>query len=315
MDKKTKIVVICGGTSTEREVSLKSGHAIFEGLRNAGFRNVSLFDLNSNNIREIFLQKIDLAFLALHGKDGEDGRIQGLLELAGIPYTGPGVQSSVLCMNKILTKIMLNKSNIPSAEYLVIREEEMENYNCVEEQILNCIGIPAVVKAPSQGSSIGVSIVKSIEKLKGALTESFRYDDTIMVEKYIEGIEVTIPILGNEQLSMLPIVEIVSENDFYDFSAKYTSGLCHHIIPARISEADERRIQELGEVTYRALGCTGFSRIDFIIDKIEGPKVVEVNTIPGMTEMSLVPDSAKSMGMSFEKLVTLLAELGMNTNR
>lgn len=315
MDKEIRVVVICGGTSTEREVSLRSGHAVYNGLKKAGFSNVSLFELNNDNVRELLSIDLDLAFLALHGKDGEDGRIQSFLELAGIPYTGPGVQASVLCMNKLLTKAILKNSKIPTADYIVFSKDDLNQYDFVEKRIIDCIGLPAVVKAPSQGSSIGISIVKSKDDIKGALLDSFKYDDMIMVEKFVDGIEVTIPILGNEELKILPIIEIVSEHDFYDYTAKYTSGLCHHIIPARLSKHEVENVQKIGKAAYKALGCTGVSRVDFIVDKIEGPKVVEVNTIPGMTEMSLVPDSAKAVNISFEELVSCIVELGVKTKR
>lgn len=315
MDKTISVVVICGGISTEREVSLRSGNAVYNGLIEAGFKNVKLFELNEENIGELLNQKIDIAYLALHGKGGEDGKIQSFLELTGIPYTGPGVQASVLCMNKILTKMVLSSANIPTAKYIVINKHEIADESCAVERIIKEIGIPAVVKAPSQGSSIGVTIVKEKSQIMVALQEAAKYDDDILVERFLNGTEVTLPIIGNDILQVLPEIEITSEREFYDYKAKYTNGLCHHIIPARITTEDRKKIREYGEKAYKALGCVGSSRIDFIIDKTEGPKVVEINTIPGMTQMSLFPDSANSVGISFSELVTKIVELGLNTIR
>ena len=315
MDKALKVVVICGGTSTEREISLKSGSAVYNGLKEAGYSNVKLYDLNENNIGDILKMDIDIAYLALHGRGGEDGRIQSFLELAGIPYTGPGVQASVLCMNKILTKMVVKSSCIPTAKFIVINKRELNHSEYVVEKVVSEIGIPAVVKAPSQGSSIGVVIVKDKSEIMNALHEAAKYDDDLLVESFLDGTEVTLPIMGNDELLVLPEIEITSEREFYDYKAKYTNGLYHHIIPARISDEEREKVRDYGRKAYKALGCIGLSRIDFIIDKINGPMVVEVNTIPGMTEMSLFPDAAKSIGIEFSELVSRIVELGINTIR
>lgn len=308
---KKHVVVVCGGVSTEREVSLRSGEAAYGALCRYGFENVTLFDLKQDNIQQLLQQNPDICFLALHGKGGEDGAIQGMLELAQVPYTGPGVAASAVCMNKILTKQVLDACGIPTAEYLVKRRDECADIAAVSKELIEKIGLPMVLKSPCQGSSIGVAIVKDENDMYGGISEIFKYGDQLLAEEFLSGVEITLPIIGNDELKILPDIEIASEREFFDYQAKYTNGLCHHIIPARIAEEDRKRVQEIGEGVYRALNCTGVSRIDFIVDKNKGPMVIEVNTIPGMTETSLLPDSARAAGISFEELVYKICALGM----
>ena len=308
--KEKFVLVVCGGYSTERDVSLSSGEAVFNGLKNAGFQNVELFDLTRNNMGDIISKKPDAVYLALHGQGGEDGCIQGMLELAQIPYTGPDVASSAVCMNKILTKQVLSSCGIPTANFVVKHRDECLDVSAVEQELVDKIGLPMVLKAPCQGSSIGVVIVKRREDIKSGIQEVFRYGNQLLAEEFLSGVEVTLPILGNSTPRLLPDIEITSEREFYDYQAKYTNGLCHHIIPARISEDARNKMHEIGLRAYSALGCSGLSRIDFIVDNRKGPMVIEVNTLPGMTEMSLFPDSAKAAGIPFERLVTMILELG-----
>lgn len=310
-----RIMVVYGGVSTEREVSLRSGMAVYEALLRYGFRNVTLFDLKADNIEQLLAQKPDVCFLALHGKGGEDGSIQGLLELAQIPYTGPGVAASAVCMNKILTKQILEAAGLPTAKFAVVHKEDCVNVAQVTQMLVEKIGLPMVLKSPCQGSSIGVIIVKNKEQMPEAIREIFSLGDQLLAEQFLRGTEITLPILGNEELTVLPDIEITSEREFYDFTAKYTSGLCHHIIPARISEEDRQKASQIGQKAYKILGCCGLSRIDFIIDEKEGPMVIEVNTLPGMTEMSLFPDSARSIGISFEELTARIVALGLEAHR
>lgn len=310
-----KIVVVCGGISTEREVSLKSGKAVYEGLQRFGYQNIELFDLKQDNISSLINLNPDVVYLALHGKGGEDGCIQGMLELAGIPYTGPGVASSAVCMNKIFTKQVIASAGLPTGKFSVKYRAQCKDYDEIAKQLIEEIGLPMVLKSPCQGSSIGVIIVKKESDMIGAIKEIFTYGDDLMAEEFLKGTEITLPILGNEKLDILPDVEITSEREFYDYKAKYTSGLCNHIIPARITEKDREKVKEIGEKAYRILNCCGLSRIDFIIDEKQGPMLIEVNTLPGMTEMSLFPDSARAAGISFDKLVSVILELGYNTKR
>lgn len=311
MEKNTRILVIYGGTSTEREVSLNSGRAVYNALLRAGFTNVELFDLKADNMADILSIRPDLAFLALHGKGGEDGTIQGLLELAGIPYTGSGVASSAVCMDKILTKRMLVSAGIPTAPFYVTEKSDHPDVSSVCHAIVTEVGLPAVLKSPCQGSSVGVYIVRCEADLPAAVEGVFSFGDRLLCEKYLDGAEITVPLLGNSHPRVLPIIEITSENEFYDYEAKYTAGMCTHIIPARIPAETAELVNGYAKDTYRLLGCRGVSRVDFIVDKEMGPMVVEVNTIPGMTEMSLLPDSARAAGISFEETVVTICELAL----
>ena len=315
LDKKLNVMVICGGISTEREVSLRSGNAVFNALKRKGYLNTELFDLRQDNMNEIIQKRPDIAFLALHGKGGEDGCIQGMLELAGIPYTGPGVAASAVCMNKILTKRVLENAGLPTAKFKVYRKDECNDIDSVCKELISEVGIPMVVKSPCQGSSIGVVMVKQTEDLKPAIEEVFKYGDHLLAEQFVDGTEITLPILGNSELTTLPVIEITSEREFYDFTAKYTSGLCHHIIPACIDEKTEQDVIQIGIQAYRVLDCCGLSRIDFIVDKVKGPVIIEVNTLPGMTDMSLFPDAARYVGITYEDLVEKILFYGFTANR
>ncbi len=311
MDKNVKIAVVCGGVSSEREVSLKSGWAVYSALCRAGYSNVELFDLKKDNLAELLTKAPNLVYLALHGAGGEDGHIQGALELAGIAYTGPRLETSAVCMNKVLTKQVMAFHEIPTADFLAFHKSQGIPYEEIAQRIVEALGMPAVLKAPSQGSSIGVVLVKEKEQLISAIEEVYSYGDMLLAEEYLVGTEVTLPILGNDELTVLPEVEITTDNEFYDFGAKYTQGKCRHIIPSTLSDTEKAQVAEIGARLYKILGCCGLSRIDFIVDKEKGPKVIEVNTLPGMTEMSLFPDSARYAGISFEELVSRVVELGL----
>lgn len=316
MDKNIKVLVVCGGVSTEREVSLRSGKSIYEALKKRGYEKVELFDLIKDNISEIVKAKPDIVFLGLHGKGGEDGTIQGFLELAGIPYTGPGVASSAICMNKIFTKRVLESAGLPTAKFLVYNSEEFKKQkDFIKRDLLAKIGLPMVLKSPCQGSSIGVVIVKDESELDNAISEVFKYGDDLLAEQFVNGVEITLPIMGNEQLTTLPVIEITSEREFYDYTAKYTSGLCHHIIPANIDKQTEQKIIEIGLKAYKVLNCCGLSRVDFIVDMKKGPMIIEVNTLPGMTDMSLFPDAARYVGVTYEELVEKILEYGLTAKR
>ena len=315
MDKDLKVVVVCGGVSTEREVSLRSGKAVHNALLRKGYINAQLFDLTKDNIGELLNAKPDIVFLALHGKGGEDGCIQGMLELAGIPYTGPGVCTSAVCMNKIVTKQVLAHAGLPTAKFVVYRKDECSSVTEIEDKLIAEIGLPMVLKSPCQGSSIGVVMVKDRESISSAIDEVFKYGNHLLAEEFVDGTEVTLPIMGNEELIVLPVIEITSEREFYDYTAKYTSGLCHHIIPACIDQRVERKVIEIGKKAYRELNCCGLSRIDFIVDRVKGPMIIEVNTLPGMTDMSLFPDAARYVGISYEDLVEKILEYGLVAHR
>lgn len=312
MNKDISILVVCGGISSEREISLKSGKSVYEALKRSGYINVNMFDLNRNNMQDILIARPNIVFIALHGKGGEDGSIQGMLELAGIPYTGPGIAASAICMNKILTKRILQNAGLPTAEFLAFRRDEVEGrIENVKKEASDTIGYPMVLKSPCEGSSIGVVIIQSEDEFEDAVKEVFSHGDELLIEEFVKGTEVTLPIMGNETITTLPVIEITSEREFYDYTAKYTKGLCHHIIPACIDKESEKEIIRIGRKVYQILGCRGLSRVDYIVHPAKGPLVIEVNTLPGMTDMSLFPDAARYIGISYESLVETILEYGL----
>lgn len=309
-NKDIKVLVLMGGVSTEREVSLRSGAAVADALKDAGY-TVETLDITRENVFRISEIKPDVAFLALHGEKGEDGCVQGLLEWMGIPYTGPGVASSAICMDKNLTKKILKQQGITTPDFIEYSKYDDKSLEEVLDEVKTRFGFPVVVKSPCQGSSIGVVMVNGEKQLLPAVEECLRYGDKVLFEEFIDGIEVTVPIMGNDELTVLPIIEIESENEFYDFESKYTQGMCRHIIPARISEDVWKKVEETAQKAYRAALCKGLSRVDFIIDNNGNPNVIEINTLPGMTQMSLFPDSARFAGIEFPELVDKIVKYAL----
>ena len=303
-EKPQKVAVLMGGRSSEREISIKTGKQISQALRGEGYE-VKEIDPAGALVKDLKDFQPDVVFIALHGKYGEDGTIQGLLELLGFPYTGPGVLSSALCMDKVIAKKVMCYEGIPTPSFQVITEQLEEG---AMENLIKELGLPLVVKPSKQGSAIGVSIVRKTGELEKALTEALKYDQAVLVEEYIDGTELTAAVLGTNNPRVLPLIEIVSETEFYDFTAKYSPGMSHHIIPARISPEAARKVEELALRTYRAMDCRQLARVDFMLNSEGEPFVLETNTIPGMTETSLFPESAKAAGISFTELVSLLAD-------
>lgn len=305
-----KVLVLMGGISTEREISLKSGNAVAKALSEAGYV-VETLDINQNNVLEIARIKPDVVYLALHGKGGEDGCVQGMLEWMGIPYTGPGVSASAICMDKALTKKVLVQSGIPTPKSLEYTKEECKNTEKIKKELIAELGLPMVLKSPCQGSSIGVVIVRNESSVADAIEEVFKYGDIMLAEQFVSGVEISVPVVGNSNPEVFPIIEIVPTSEFYDFESKYTPGMSQHIIPARISEKAVKNVNKYAKLAYEKTGCRGVSRIDFIVDENNNPYVIEINTIPGMTETSLVPDSAKYMGIDFPQLVDKIVKLAL----
>lgn len=298
-----KIAVLLGGKSAEREISLKTGKAVANALVNLG-HNVKSIDTKDEFIEDLRAFHPDLVFIALHGPLGEDGAMQGLLEILGYPYTGCDVLASSLAMNKIYTKRILKEAQIPTPRFSVIRERNyLMNPIKTEDLLLKDLNLPLVIKAPNQGSTIGIYFAKQRSDLNIMILEAFKFEKEILIEEFIHGREVTVAIMGNEELQILPIIEIVSHTGVYDYTAKYTKGMSDHIIPARLSKSVSNMINILAEKSYRSLGCRGFARVDFIVENDINPYVLEVNTIPGMTETSLFPDAALSAGISFDELI------------
>ncbi|HAA90147.1 MAG: D-alanine--D-alanine ligase [Thermoanaerobacterales bacterium 50_218] len=315
MTKPKKVAVLLGGTSSEREVSLKTGKEVSLALRENGFQVEEIDPADPSFIEHLQKFNPDVVFIALHGRFGEDGTIQGLLEILGYPYTGSSVLASSLAMNKIMTKKILSYEGINTAPFQPVTRDDLEakGLKRVSVEIVEKLGLPVVVKPACQGSTIGVTIVHKKDEVEQALELAFRYDDSVLAEAYIEGTEVTASVLGTKTLRVLPLIEIVSETGFYDYEAKYSPGLSHHIIPARIAPEVAREVELLAEKAFRALNCRHFARVDFMISKEGIPYVLEVNTVPGMTPMSLFPDAARAAGISFQDLVSLLVEEAYNS--
>lgn len=303
-----KVLVLMGGTSEEREVSLKSGQAVVKALQEKGYQVESL-DLNPGVLGDIEKIKPDVVFIALHGKNGEDGTVQGYLDLLGIPYTGSGVAASAIGMDKILTKKILCYEGLPTAEFEVIRKRDFNPDSFSENSLIARFGLPIVVKPPTQGSSVGTTIVRDEKDLTAAIEKALIFGDEVLLERFIAGTELTVAIIGNDEPVVLPVIEITAENEYYDYESKYTPGMSSHIIPARIADDSRELIEGLAKKAYQALKCRGFSRIDFILDQNGKPYILENNTIPGMTATSLIPDAARAAGINFPELVDKIVKL------
>ncbi len=304
------VLVLMGGLSEEREVSLRSGAGVYDALKKVGYQARTL-DLSKDNLKKIKDISPDVVFIALHGKYGEDGTVQGYLDLLGIPYTGSGVETSAICMNKGTTKKIFCYEGIPTADFVIITKYKYRKNPQNLSEMVTELGLPLVVKAATQGSSIGVYIVKTMEELQSAIEEAFKYDQEVVIEKFIVGPQLTVSIIGNEEPQVLPVIEITAANEFYDYEAKYTPGMCEHIIPARVSEEVNAKVMEISKQVYTSFKCRGYARVDFMIDEDGNPYVLEINTIPGMTAMSLVPDAARAAGMSYEELVDKIVCLAL----
>ena len=297
-----KIAVLMGGKSAEREISLKSGRAIEASLRRQGC-SVTPIDLDDTIAETLHREKIELVVNALHGRGGEDGAIQGLLEILGIPYTGSGVLASAIGMNKVMTKRFMEVCNIPTPRYSVVLLSR--SVEAGGEGLPSGFKCPVVVKPSCEGSTIGVTVVESPSGVKAAYAEAFRHGEEILVEEYIPGHEVTAGILEE---APLPLVEIVPNDAFYDYKAKYTKGATDYIVPARLSQDVARKVQDLALQTHRRIGCRGCTRVDFRITPDGRPFVLEINTVPGMTETSLLPKAAEAAGISYDQLVAKIVQ-------
>lgn len=299
-----KIGVISGGISSEREISLITGKNIYQSLLKSGYDAVFI-DLKDDFYSK--LREIDLAFLAVHGRYGEDGTVQGLLELMKIPYTGSGVLASAIAINKIISKKILIYENIPTPEYIELDYIGSEGLNKMVYVIEKKFDYPIVVKPNSEGSTIGVNIVQKKDQLKNAVEEAIKYDYKILVEEYIRGRELTVSIIGREPVA-LPIIEIKPKSGFYDYKSKYTKNMTQYIVPAELNKKIADRISEMALRCHKALGCSGISRVDFMLDGNGNAYVFELNTMPGMTATSLVPKAAKVAGIDFALLVEIILD-------
>lgn len=296
--KQEKIAVLYGGNSAEREVSLNSGQAIANGLIQAGF-NVVLLDTKTVPLTELVIQKIDRVFIALHGRGGEDGCLQGALEYMGIPYTGSNVLGSSLSMDKVRSKQMFQAANLPTAPFTVIKKVDFDRVSL--NKVLTDLGGHVMVKPANEGSSIGMAQAKTVQQLESALIEAFGFDQEVLLEAWIDGPEYTVAVLGN---NAMPAIHMETPREFYDYEAKYQSKSTQYHCPCGLSTKDEQEIQRLALAAFNATGAQGWGRVDLMRNNTGQWQLLEVNTVPGMTETSLVPKSAKVFGLSFSELVT-----------
>lgn len=292
MQNKT-IGVLYGGLSAEREISLKTGSAVFKALKSLGYQAVAI-DVGQDLPSQLKESAIEVAFIALHGRFGEDGRVQGLLEMLQMPYTGSGVLASSISIDKVATKQMLLYHELPTPGFEILKTSQQ-----AEQLINNCRHLPLVIKPSREGSTIGISIVQSVEALRHGIDTAAALDGTVLVEEYIDGLELTVSVLNEEAL---PIIQIVPKGGFYDYHSKYTAGQTEYLLPAPIDAGIYAQIQQVAVKTCKVLGCRGAARVDFMLRENEF-YCLEVNSIPGMTETSLLPKAAKAAGIDFNQLV------------
>lgn len=306
--KKLTIALLSGGVSSEREVSLSSGEQVYDSLDKSKY-DIVRYDPKVDIARLVAdAPQIDAALIIMHGPFGEDGTVQGMLDLLKIPYQGSGVLGSALAMNKLASKQIYEKSGLPVPAYTVVERHRQIDADKVCRQF----GLPLVVKPVVGGSSVGMSIVQSTENLKDALDKAFVEDDSAMIEAYVAGIEITAGIIGNRQLEALPLIEIIPDkaHEFFDYEAKYTPGVTQEICPARIDAKLAEIAQRYAKIAHRALFCRGYSRTDLIL-KGNQFFVLETNTIPGMTANSLLPLAARTAGIEFGRLLDRLIDLAL----
>ncbi len=297
-----RIAVLMGGKSGERQVSLRSGARIVAALQRLGADVVAIDPIDLDWVEQMRAASIEIVFLGVHGKGCEDGTIQGVLEAFEFSYTGSGVLASALAMNKVITKRVLSTLNIPTPDYLAVDPNQSLNLQC--EEAVNRLGLPLVLKPASEGSSIGVSIIWELSELRRVAHKTQHQFGEILFERYIQGQEVTVGLLGIEEtLRALPVLELVPKREFYDYEAKYTEGMTEFILPARLSDSLTDQVQEIALGTHRAIGCWGVSRVDMLVDTDGQPYVMEINTLPGLTDLSDLPAQAAAAGMSYDELI------------
>lgn len=325
-----RIILLAGGASPEREISLRSGKAIYQALIELGHQ-VKLIDpaLGKNqteNVEEFFnphlnkeivstknyldsfqldeFSNVDLVFIALHGKWGEDGTVQSILDLMNVKYTGSGVLASSIGIDKNISKVIVKHFDIKTPKWkLLSKNDKQELINIIDE-----VGLPCIFKPNDQGSTIGFSLIHSLNEIDKAFDEALKYSDYVLVEKFIKGRELTVSILGNEAL---PIIEVKPKHELYDYECKYTKGMTQYICPAELDSETTELIQRQALIAFNACKCEVFGRVDFILDETNTPYFLEINTIPGMTDLSLVPMAARAIGISFNELINRIVELSL----
>ena len=302
-----KVAVLMGGTSAEREISLLSGNGVLAALRSQGV-DAHAFDPAERDLVELRRDGYERCFIALHGRHGEDGTVQGALELLGIPYTGSGVMASAIAMDKVMTKRVWLAEGLPTPRYVVLGAGEQDNTHT--RTVPDTLGLPVIVKPPHEGSSIGVSKVAGYSGMREAVALAARYDADVLCEEFIEGEEVTCPVIGEgASARALPVVKIVAPEGAYDYQNKYFTDDVQYLVPSGLPAAEEAEIQRIVLAGYRTLGCRGWGRADLMIRAADRrPFLLEMNTSPGMTGHSLVPMAARAVGIGFEALCLQILE-------
>jgi len=292
-----RVAVLMGGWSAERPVSLQSGQAVLDALLRQGINAFGIDVTKQTILDDLKNEKINRAFIALHGKGGEDGTIQSLLEILDIPYTGSGVAASAIAMDKLRTKLLLEGAGLPTPLFVVM--DSLSD----GDSIAATLGFPLIVKPTLEGSSLGMARVESVEELNAAYTNAKDYAGEILIEQWITGAEYTVAILGQD---VLPVIQLKTSHSFYDYSAKYQSNDTEYLCPCGLSKDDEGHLQRLALSAFNKVGASGWGRVDLMCDANNKPWIIEINTIPGMTDHSLVPMAAKEHGLNFDELVSAI---------
>jgi D-alanine-D-alanine ligase len=310
----SRVAVLKGGASLERQVSLRSAARVEDALERLG-HEVMPIDVDSSLVDRLRESRVDVAFVALHGRGGEDGTVQELLEIVGVPYTGSGVLACMRSMNKVLTKHLLAGEGIPTPDFFAFTEVAFREFGAADAlpAIEERLGFPLVVKPAAQGSALGIRFAASAEDVPQALVAAFSYDDRVLLERHVKGRELAVGVLDTEHGSeALPIVEAKPKEEyFFDFEARYEIGKTEYACPADLPPDVTEQAQQLAITTYRLLGCYGFGRIDMMLPESGPPQILEAQAIPGLTETSLYPQAAEAAGISFDDLVERLVELAL----
>jgi D-alanine-D-alanine ligase len=304
-----KVAVLKGGRSLERGVSLRSGARVEDALARLGHEVLAL-DAGADLVERLSAEAPDVAFVAMHGVGGEDGTAQELLEILEIPFTGPGAAACARCMDKALAKHAIREAGLPTPDWFAFNETAFRELGAADalQNLEHSLGFPLVVKPSRGGSSLGVKFAASATEVPQALVSAFSYDDRVLLERFVDGRELAVSLLDGEAL---PVVEALpAAGDRYDFEARYAIGRTRFTCPAELSDAEQAAVTEVALGTYQALGCSGFARVDLILDA-DGPQVLEANAIPGLTDTSLLPQAAEAAGLSFEQLVGRILDLAL----
>lgn len=307
-----KIAVLYGGVSKERDVSISSSKGIMKALEKNGHEVIGI-DFHPDRLQDIIELQVDMVFIGLHGKFGEDGSVQGMLDMLNIPYVGSGVLASSLAMDKFMAKKMFASESIPVAKderYYIKQEADIAS---VSKDIRAKFNVPFVIKPNREGSTLGLTIVTDESEIEAAIKNAMQSDAFILVEQFIKGKELTVPVIGRMgEESALPIIEIIPKNELYDYESKYAEGGSEHIIPAQIDDALTTKIKQYAVKAHQILGCETYSRADFLLTEDGTPYILEVNTLPGMTPTSLFPDSAATVDITYEAMIEQFIQLSIN---